>query len=113
MLSLEPVTRVKSSVLGCDVLFVMDTGTPISRDLAGMPVYVWAELLELLRIGLTPDELPAIHKAKMVFGGTIGDVPVPAVIKASDCPSCGSADWRAGKCGWCGHQDLQQAAGPS
>jgi len=97
------VVICRSKVLQADVLFVRDENTPVPRDLATLPVYTWAELLELLRIEMTPQELPAIHKLKVQFGGRIGESSLRPIDTKTGCPACGSAALTEGKCGWCGH----------
>lgn len=101
MFSFQPITVVRSRALGCDVLFVQDLETPIPMDLADLPIYTWSELGELLRIGLTRQELPAIHRAKTLFSGTIGESAPPVPVASSACPACGSVAVKGGVCSWC------------
>lgn len=107
MFALPPVAICHSRVIGGDVLFVQDENTPVPGILATLPVYTWAELLELLRIEMTPQELPAIHNFKVQFGGSLGESS-PRPVRLPDvktcCPACGSAAMAEGQCGWCGHE---------
>lgn len=63
------VIRIRSEVLGCDVVFAADNADPQKAGAAGLPIYWARELREL--IGVEPRHLQLIHETKSVFEGEI------------------------------------------
>jgi hypothetical protein len=63
------VVAVRSRLLGCEVLFAGDGAALAPGE--SRPVYRVAELLELIRSGITSAGLRGIHKAKMALAGVV------------------------------------------
>lgn len=63
------VVRIRSAVLGCDVIFAADNADPDEAGASGLPIYRARELREL--IGVVPAYLRLIHETKSVFEGEI------------------------------------------
>ena len=57
---------VRSSVLGCDVLFVKDRMRLVPKNI---PSFSWKELLALLESGVTREDLPRLVKIRDQFEG--------------------------------------------
>jgi len=57
---------VRSSVLGCDVLFVKDRMRLVPKTVLS---FSWKELLALLASGVTSEDLPQLLKIRNHFDG--------------------------------------------
>lgn len=68
------VVRVRSSILGQDVLFVSDNVPEAAIAHRGLTVYRARELRKLAILGPSPRSLKTIHDAKTIFDGVITDV---------------------------------------
>ncbi|MDY7091578.1 MAG: hypothetical protein SX243_01255 [Acidobacteriota bacterium] len=66
--------RVRSSILGQDVLFVSDNVPEAAIAHRGLTVYRARELRKLAILGPSPRSLKTIHDAKTIFDGVITDV---------------------------------------
>jgi hypothetical protein len=58
---------VRSSVFGCDVLFVKDRMRLVPK---GSLSFTWRELMSLLDSGVTSEDLPRLVKIRDQFQGT-------------------------------------------
>lgn len=63
------VVRIRSSVLGCEVLFAADNADPAAVAVTGCPVYRASELRHLFDV--TPTDLRLIHETKARFDGEV------------------------------------------
>ena len=68
------VLRVRSTVLGCEVLFVSDDVPEEDLRDRDLPVYRAAELRKLAICCPRPRDLQRLHDVKTIFNGTIADV---------------------------------------
>ena len=68
------IVRVRSEVLGCQILFVSDNVPEAALTDADLPVYRAAELRKLALLHPEPHHLRGLHDAKTIFDGTITDV---------------------------------------
>ena len=68
------IIRVRSDVLGRDVLFVSDDVPENALSGAALPIYRASELRKLATLQPEPRSLRCIHEAKIIFDGVITDV---------------------------------------
>ena len=63
------VVRIRSEVLGCDVIFAADNADPAKAGAAGLPIY-WAREFKHL-IGMSAKDLTILKECKIWFGGEV------------------------------------------
>lgn len=68
------IARVRSNILGCEVLFVSDNVSEIALEGNDLPVYRAAEMRKLAILRPRPRALQCIHDVKTIFHGVITDV---------------------------------------
>lgn len=68
------IARVRSNVLGSEVLFVSDNVPETALEGTDLPVYRAAELRKLAILRPPPRTLQVVHDVKTIFNGVITDV---------------------------------------